>query len=489
MTNINPNDGVNKINANIKKESKVNKNKEVVAQSKQVEASALNALNSYGKASINFKGTNKKNDLSQEVINNRTKRLTAMGIDELLINDVLLFDKTQYSQFESFLNNNIDIHSAIMVTTLFNTKETNEFINLINRNYDSEAASFFLCKHRNTPEKDFNDSLDKYMKKYNDLINMGFTKSEAAYESAKIDCETTLSFELQEINKKKYKPVQDGFIDKIGKEFCIGKMPNISDNFSLINIAKYGPRIDKSLENWTIKIGNKNIKIRTDNNIVSKKNVTSDMDLSKIIIIDEFSKENLEYTLKNMQIHNQELPEEIFITNLIGNDIRLINKPAGLFDETNPNKIFIHSKIFQKDVEQTERVIYHECTHMSDYNLRKNKKFFSLEKFSIINKKNEIIGTKKNKIKAKNIEHYIGKYALTNPREFIAEVTKLITEGTIVLDKNNLYTINTEGFPFYTNADGILTEYNNNDKSNLNEIMSLYIELTEDKIAKAQTIS
>ena len=62
MTNINPNDGVNKINANIKKENKVNKNKEVVAQSKQVEASALNALNSYGKASINFKGNLKENE-------------------------------------------------------------------------------------------------------------------------------------------------------------------------------------------------------------------------------------------------------------------------------------------------------------------------------------------------------------------------------------------------------------------------------------------
>ena len=63
MTNINPNDGVNKINANIKKETKVNKNKEVVAQSKQVEASALNALNSYGKASINFKGANDKENI------------------------------------------------------------------------------------------------------------------------------------------------------------------------------------------------------------------------------------------------------------------------------------------------------------------------------------------------------------------------------------------------------------------------------------------
>ena len=56
MTNINPNNDVGKINNNIKKGNKVNKKKEVVAQQKQVEASALNALSSYGKANVHFKG-------------------------------------------------------------------------------------------------------------------------------------------------------------------------------------------------------------------------------------------------------------------------------------------------------------------------------------------------------------------------------------------------------------------------------------------------
>ena len=67
MTNINPNNDVGKINNNIKKENKVNKKKEVVAQQKQVEASALNALSSYGKASVTFRG--KKGKKSNEIIN------------------------------------------------------------------------------------------------------------------------------------------------------------------------------------------------------------------------------------------------------------------------------------------------------------------------------------------------------------------------------------------------------------------------------------
>ena len=54
MTNINPNDDVGRINYNIKKESKVNKEKKVVAETKQVEASALNALGAYGLANVNF---------------------------------------------------------------------------------------------------------------------------------------------------------------------------------------------------------------------------------------------------------------------------------------------------------------------------------------------------------------------------------------------------------------------------------------------------
>lgn len=76
MTNINPNDDVLRINQNIRKGSKKNMEKEVVVQPKQVEASSLNALSSYGKAKVTFRGqvseTEDKNSLE-----NFEKRLLA----------------------------------------------------------------------------------------------------------------------------------------------------------------------------------------------------------------------------------------------------------------------------------------------------------------------------------------------------------------------------------------------------------------------------
>ena len=79
MTNINPNNDVGKINHSIKKESKVNKKEKPVAEIKSVEASSLDALNSYGKASITFRGVEKKQDVvtKEQVL----QRLNEMDFD------------------------------------------------------------------------------------------------------------------------------------------------------------------------------------------------------------------------------------------------------------------------------------------------------------------------------------------------------------------------------------------------------------------------
>ena len=55
MTNINPNDGINRVRNSFKKEEVVEKKEKPVVQAKNAEASSLDVLNSYGKASINFK--------------------------------------------------------------------------------------------------------------------------------------------------------------------------------------------------------------------------------------------------------------------------------------------------------------------------------------------------------------------------------------------------------------------------------------------------
>ena len=56
MTSINPNDGVNRVNNSFKNEKVVDKKEKPVVESKTAEASSLDALNSYGKANMSFKG-------------------------------------------------------------------------------------------------------------------------------------------------------------------------------------------------------------------------------------------------------------------------------------------------------------------------------------------------------------------------------------------------------------------------------------------------
>ena len=84
MPNINPNDGIGNVNNIIKKESKVNKEKKVVAETKQVEASALNALGTYGLANVNFKGSIARNFEEEIKEFNEKVKLTFGGEDGVL---------------------------------------------------------------------------------------------------------------------------------------------------------------------------------------------------------------------------------------------------------------------------------------------------------------------------------------------------------------------------------------------------------------------
>ena len=62
MTNINPNDGINRVNNSFKREDIANNKEKPVAETKEVEGSSLNALSAYGKANITFRGTEQKQD-------------------------------------------------------------------------------------------------------------------------------------------------------------------------------------------------------------------------------------------------------------------------------------------------------------------------------------------------------------------------------------------------------------------------------------------
>ena len=116
MTNINPNNDVGKINHNIKKGNKVNKQEKPVAQTKQVEASSLNALSAYGKANINFKGnTNLYFEQKKETALDVIERTKKMPVIEPTREEI-------ESRKEKLINDGIDENLTELISKLNNVK-------------------------------------------------------------------------------------------------------------------------------------------------------------------------------------------------------------------------------------------------------------------------------------------------------------------------------------------------------------------------------
>ena len=114
MTNINPNNDVGKVNHIVKKESKVNKKKEFVAETKQVEASALNALGAYGRANISFKGNaqqtfeQKLEELGQKIKSSFCGENAILSQNDLLdIEDVINENNIELAN-KLFFGKNVD---------------------------------------------------------------------------------------------------------------------------------------------------------------------------------------------------------------------------------------------------------------------------------------------------------------------------------------------------------------------------------------------
>ena len=206
-----------------------------------------------------------------------------------------------------------------------------------------------------------------------------------------------------------------------------------------------------------------------------------DVDLSNVVLLSKSQQKAIEDALQRMSDMGQELPEEIYLTDLFSPDARLGGiRAAGYYSDLNPNAIFVRSDQLNYSIEYAKKLIYHETAHMSDYKLGSNNQYLSSQVNSNINKTDEFIGTAKNTVKSSDVKQIISSYALTNEKEYIAEITALITEGTIYIDKNGKYAIKTDAFGTYIKAKGFLVS---NVQKSLNDIMGLYMELTQGKIA------
>ena len=266
---------------------------------------------------------------------------------------------------------------------------------------------------------------------------------------------------------------------------------NLDDRFNIINYAKHGERLDLSLENYTIKIGDQEIKIFTDNNIVSQEYaMTHGINLDEIRILTRNQEQLIQDALQTMKASGQQLPEKIYLTDIFETFMNDGHEciAAGVYCYANRNTIFLNAALENSD-DYFKDIIYHESAHMTDFEIGSGYNLLSEEKGIIINYNTNVINFGDININASDVERMISRYSLTNPAEYVAEITAMITDGTIVLDSKGNYRINTDILGRYQNAKGIASNFLAfRDGKTLNNIMALYNYLTEGKIARARMV-
>ncbi len=421
-------------------------------------------------------------DVDLELAQSTHNKLTADGIDsekafEILNATLATGDLKSYEATYEKLKE-LGFEDAADIAVNVSKTGVEEFVNVYNMGKNvgmSENDAIFIGKNLTTAET---------TKMFEFAMQTGTTITEAFNVTKYPNSRQALEVELSIMkNNPEYKPVEGGMLDNIGKVngIPLAEVPNLKENFEIINKLKYGERLDTSLENWTVKVGDTEVKIRTDNNVILEENrdklpVTFDAD--KHVAISREDMKILEDALKQMTATGQKVPDEIFVSDFIGKSTWL-----GAFNRTNPDAITVRSQsLATGDVTSIQRVIFHESGHLSDWNLG-NGADISNTKGATINATDKYVGTETNKIKAEDVKYFVSDYALTNPQEFVAEVTSLITRGVVRTDADGKYTIQDEGSGLFFNAKGDVAFYQDRDQVAIDGIMKLYNELTEGKLA------
>ena len=455
---------------------------------------------------------NNATDFALEIVQNQNidfiptfKRLKEIGFDDIDSGNIARKIELEHIddflyRYNTFIDLNLTKGESIILARDLITPEIDKFKTI--KNLAPELRSIhilnLITNYRYLETDEFYETALRHINKYNDLINDGIDALTAETMLLKPDSPMVYNYELNKIKyDPTYTPIENGFLDRIGKDAANGiticSVENVSEVFANINAVKIGPRIDKNIENWTIKIGDTDVRIRTDNNYIFERNITPDIDLNEVFVITPEHEAMITDAILTMQKTGRELPEEIYLTSLFSPVAELGNtKAAGVFQGLNPNKIFIESKIAISNPEYAKEVIYHEAAHMSDFNLEKDWGWISGHVTNtVINLDSKIIGTPTNKVNSEDVIKYISNYALTNEKEYVAEITTLITKGTIYIDKNGKYAIKTDHFGQFKNAKWCIhhwSKYSKKAVEALQNIMNLYMELTEGKIAIPERI-
>ena len=290
---------------------------------------------------------------------------------------------------------------------------------------------------------------------------------------------------------EQYGKISNDTINRIGNEFSLCNVSQLDKYWDKINTYKHGTQPAGFTNEIILEIGNgQTVDLKFDNNLlvqsqVSEANYKLDIPRQKILYDSQIRA--IQLAFQQMAATGQKLPKQIYVTDLFAYDNRINGQAAGYFSTANSGTIFINASNALSDLDYLKETIYHESAHMIDYEQGKTN-FLS-------NKYGEIISPQKDNIilKGTTIESYyiyslISDYALTNNAEFVAEITALITKGTIRTDAYGNYIMKTDANGYYINAKCVKTYWRPEFSQQLNKIMAIYNMLTDGKIAQARSI-
>ena len=264
-------------------------------------------------------------------------------------------------------------------------------------------------------------------------------------------------------------------------------VPMDDELYEAINKAKHGERLDNAMADYRIQIGGKEVRIRTDNNLVSEDWAKENGIPEKGTVLTKDMEQAMKEALLRLNEKGQTLPEQIFYTDLFAKGI------AGEYARQYPLSIFIKSN--SPDVKDLKHKIYHETAHMQDEANRNYDHSWTSEenikRYNIFpiggDRRNKTISFNDKEINTNAISHIVSSYALVDAEEFIAEVAAMITAGTIYQKEDGNYEIDTT---YDAKTDSYSYDFrgkkrlykNYLQKDDLQNIMELYFYLTEGKI-------
>ena len=308
-----------------------------------------------------------------------------------------------------------------------------------------------------------------------------FVKNGKVYSLTNIDGKVVITGSMSEANYNQ-------FINAVGDSRSLYNVPNLSESWEVINAQKFGSRLDPNLADYEIKLSTgESVKFRTDNDIVLKSSLVDNPSLSASKVISDEQLSAITKTLEDMRAKGQPVPNEIYFSDLFATTRK---NASGVFNSTNINVLSINASDarIKSDIDWLDRTIRHEAAHMTDFNLGTGTYNLSEASGNFINPTETMIVSPNGTVASSDsIKKLISSYSLTNNKEFVAEVSALVSQGRIIEIEPGKYSLKLEADgTYYNNYSQNYFRISDADITDLNKIMSIYNEVVGDDLFSAK---